>query len=241
MSPDPYFDSVTFPQGHECTALGGDGYTPSLVVRNIPPGANAVIMEYSDRDSQSMDDGGHGKIGYVIPEGAWEVHIPSVPANTFDLPENFYVVEPHKNQVPALGLVGAYLPPCTQAEGHRFYMTVKVVYDRLPKDIGKKKGRKCPPGYHVDSCNRFEQAERDNQQAAWEGCRNAVRNSKYGHLFTEKDIKEYCSQFMPQGDDTSGDQAKTDRAKAEQGNAVQARAGQAQTDPDKTAQAGRAR
>ena len=83
-------------------------------------------MEYSDRDWPPMDEGGHGKIGYRIPEGTTEIVIPSVPGHTFNLPEGFFLVAGHQGS--SWDKAGAYMPPCSGGMGNRYYVTVKAVY-----------------------------------------------------------------------------------------------------------------
>jgi hypothetical protein len=138
---DPLWDGKTIPEGQQCNRFGGDGATPRLTVKNIPSGTNAIIMEYSDRDWPQMDDGGHGKIGYRIPLRTTEVTIPSVPGQTFDLPDGFFLVEAHRS---TRGVAGAYKPPCSGGWGHSYYVTVKAVYDASSKNeesrlLGKAK------------------------------------------------------------------------------------------------------
>jgi hypothetical protein len=117
------------PVGQQCNKFGGNGATPSLMVKNIPNGVNALIMEYSDRDSEYryMDNGGHGKIGYMIMSGTKQIIIPSVPGHSFDLPKGFFLVSAH--QAPNYDKAGAYMPPCSGGKGHLYYVPVKSVYD----------------------------------------------------------------------------------------------------------------
>ena len=81
---DAAWNGKTVPKGQQCRRFGGNGATPALAVGNLPAEANAIILEFSDRDVPKMDNGGHGKIGYRIPSGAGKVVIPSVPGHTFD-------------------------------------------------------------------------------------------------------------------------------------------------------------
>jgi len=128
---DPAWNGETIPAGQQCLRFGGKHpSTPRLMVRGIPPGANAIIMEYSDRSYATMDDGGHGMIGYRIPEGTKEVVVPSVPGHSFDMPEGFFVVSPHR--VPGWATAGAYLPPCSGGKGNHYYVTVKAVSQPSP-------------------------------------------------------------------------------------------------------------
>ena len=122
---DAKWDGKTIPYGQQCGRDNGKGATPPLIIKNIPPEANAIIFEYSDRTYAPMDDGGHGKIGYSIQPGTTEVQVPSIPGNTMSLPEGFFLVAPHSN--PAWDSAGAYLPPCSGGRGNSYYVTVKAV------------------------------------------------------------------------------------------------------------------
>ncbi len=79
-----------------------------------------------------MDDGGHGKIGFKIPENTKEIIIQSVPGHTFELPEGFFIVSAHRN--PDWDIAGAYLPPCSGGGGNAYYVTVKAVYQSSEKN-----------------------------------------------------------------------------------------------------------
>ena len=125
---DPEWDGKAIPISQRCG--GSNASTPRLIVKNIPVGTNAIIMEYSDRDWPPMDDGGHGKIGYWILEDTTEITIPSVPANTFDLPGGFFLVAAHAG---GHFKPGAYMPPCSGGMGNRYYVTVKAVYQASPE------------------------------------------------------------------------------------------------------------
>ena len=124
---DSLWNGKNIPAGQQCDRFGGDGATPRLIVKNIPAGTNALIMEYSDKDYPPMDNGGHGKIGYKITTGTQHVTIPSVPGHTFDLPKGFFLVSAQK--APDWDKAGAYMPPCSGGKGNLYYVTVKAVYD----------------------------------------------------------------------------------------------------------------
>jgi len=124
---DSKWDGKQIPNGQQCNRFGGSANTPSLIVKNIPASPNALIMEYSDKSYAPMDFGGHGKIGYTIETGAKEVTIPSVPGHTFNLPEDFFLVQAHQN--PGWDKAGAYMPPCSGGTGNFYSVEVKAVYD----------------------------------------------------------------------------------------------------------------
>jgi methyltransferase (TIGR00027 family) len=123
---DPEWDGERVPKGQQCLRFGGNNpSTPSLVVKNIPRGTTAVIMEYSDKSYYPMDQGGHGKIGYCIADDKRYVTIPPVPGHSFDLPEGFFLVSRHRGG--AWDRAGAYMPPCSGGRGNLYYVTVKAV------------------------------------------------------------------------------------------------------------------
>ncbi len=123
---DAEWDGITIPIGQQCQRQGGENpSTPRIIVKNIPDGADAIVLEFSDRNFGPMDDGGHGKIGFKISEGIKEVLIPSIPGHSFDLPENFFIIQEH--QASSFDLAGAYMPPCSDGIGNSYYVTVKAV------------------------------------------------------------------------------------------------------------------
>ena len=129
---DPDWNGKQVPVGQNCQKYGGKNpSTPRLIIKGIPSGTNAIIMEYSDRDWGPMDDGGHGKIGYRIVEGTTEITVPSVPGHTFNLPKGFFIVAPHL--APEWDKAGAYMPPCSGGMGNRYYVTINAVYQATPE------------------------------------------------------------------------------------------------------------
>lgn len=122
---DKDWNGERIPDGQQCLREGGiNPSTPSILVANIPAGTVALILEFSDRDFYPMNNGGHGKVGFVIEEGASEVLIPSILGNTFDLSEDFFIVQEH---LTSIGEPGAYMPPCSGGGNHEYYVTVKAV------------------------------------------------------------------------------------------------------------------
>lgn len=119
------WDSKKVPAGQQCEKFGGKGVTPVLTINHIPAGANAIVMEYSDRTYRAMDRGGHGKFGYRIKPRSSTVDIPSIAGHTFDLPKDFFLIEAQR--APTWDKAGAYLPPCSGGKGNNYYVTVKAV------------------------------------------------------------------------------------------------------------------
>ncbi len=128
---DPDWNGKQVPTGQQCQRFGGSNpSTPRLIIKGIPSGTNAIIMEYSDRSFYPMDNGGHGKIGYRIAQNTSEITIPSVPGHSLDLPQGFFLVAKHQG---FRNKGDAYLPPCSGGGGNSYYVTVNAVYQATPE------------------------------------------------------------------------------------------------------------
>jgi len=125
------WDGRIIPDGQQCPAFGGTGSTPGLSIENIPPEANALVLEFSNKSHLPLDKGGQGSIGYRFDSGTHKVIIPPVPGNTFDLPKPFFVISAHRK--PFQNQPGAYLPPCSGGKGNYYYLVVKAI--RMPESI----------------------------------------------------------------------------------------------------------
>ncbi len=133
---DSAWNGDTIPDGQQCTKFYGEGGTPSLRVENIPAGANAIIVEFNDRDYPPLsEDGGHGKIGFWVTEGSNSAVLPPVPGETDSLPKGSFVEEP--NQATGSYATDGYLPPCSGGNDHAYFAVVKAV--RKMKGEGKPK------------------------------------------------------------------------------------------------------
>ncbi len=136
---DPIWGGKDVPDGQQCRRFGGKkARTPELMVMGIPMTADALVVEYGDKSWGSI--GAHGKIGYNIKLGTETIVIPSVPAHTFNLPEDFFLVDEHL--APHWDIAGAYLPPCSGGLGHRYYAVVKAIVrakseNEVPKLMAK--------------------------------------------------------------------------------------------------------
>lgn len=125
---DDTWDGIKVPAGQQCQKFGGQNpATPPLIIKGIPAGSNAIVLEYSDGDYAPMDKGGHGRISFMLDSSANEVTVPSVAGHTFDLPAAFKVLEAHRN--PDWDTAGAYMPPCSGGKGHAYYVTLKATQD----------------------------------------------------------------------------------------------------------------
>ncbi len=122
---DAEWDGKIIPKGQNCKEYGGNGASPRIKVNNIPSGANKLILEFSDATYSPCDNGGHGIISYQIPKGTAETIIPSIPGQTFNLPDGFTLIKEHCGA--DLGMqAGAYIGPCP-GWGNLYYVIVKAV------------------------------------------------------------------------------------------------------------------
>ncbi len=123
---DEIWDGQKIPDGMQCLKFGGVApHSPLLAISGIPPGANVLVLEFSDRDSEKMNNGGHGKIGYTLSTKASSVKIGSIAGHSFELPEGFFMVEAH--QGPNWDKAGAYMPPCSGGKSHFYYITIRAI------------------------------------------------------------------------------------------------------------------
>ncbi|TCS38196.1 hypothetical protein [Reinekea marinisedimentorum] len=123
---DKAWNGMKVPEGQQCQKFGGNNPgSPALTVTDIPAGSDTIVLEYSDRDSAGMNNGGHGRMKYAIPAGAKTVKVPSVPGHSYDLPKGFTMIEAHRG--PGWDKEGAYMPPCSGGKDHAYYVTVKTL------------------------------------------------------------------------------------------------------------------
>lgn len=123
---DTTWDGNQVPVGQQCQKFGGHNpSTPALIVNDIPAGTNTIVLEYSDRDSKKMNNGGHGIMQFTLNSSAKQVTIPSVAGHSFDLPAEFKIIEAHRS--PNWDKAGAYMPPCSGGKGHAYYVTIKTL------------------------------------------------------------------------------------------------------------------
>ena len=152
---DPAWDGKKIPKGQQCTKFGGKGATPALRVENIPAGANAVIVEFNDRNYQPLSwNGGHGKIGFWISEGASSAMLPSVPGETGNLPEGSFVEK--RNRATGGYARPGYLPPCSGRPRPQV----------LRRSEGREEGRRKEKSRRCSRRPRFSWAGTDSP-ASW--------------------------------------------------------------------------
>jgi hypothetical protein len=123
---DELWDGKTIPAGQQCQKFAGHNpATPRLIVSEIPAGSTAIVLAYSDRDVEAMNNGGHGIVRFTLNSPASTVQIPSVLGHTFDIPADFKMIKAHRG--PGWDTAGAYMPPCSGGKGHAYYVTVKTM------------------------------------------------------------------------------------------------------------------
>ncbi|KUJ72319.1 hypothetical protein [Thiomicrospira sp. WB1] len=74
---------------------------------------NLIIAEYSDRDYEPMNHGGHGRMAFAITPDQHLIKLPRVDGHSFHMPKGSFILEPHRN--PKRDKAGAYMPPCSGA------------------------------------------------------------------------------------------------------------------------------
>jgi len=123
---DKIWDGEVIPKGQQCQKFGGDNpATPAWHITGIPAGSNLIILEYSDRDVNRMNNGGHGRMSFTIDATLQQVNIPSVAGHSFTLPPQFSMIEAHRGA--GWDIEGAYMPPCSGGKGHAYYVTIKTL------------------------------------------------------------------------------------------------------------------
>ena len=121
---DSSWDGVKVPAGQHCKMFDGNGSSPELLVENIPTGANALIVSFSDRSFRPNDNGGHGIIGQWVEAGQSSAIVASVAGETNTMPEGMFIEAKFRSN---RGSDGAYLPPCSGGRGNEYYATVSAV------------------------------------------------------------------------------------------------------------------
>lgn len=124
---DADWDGKTIPKGQQCREYDGNGASPRITIQNIPFQANMLILEFSDATYKPCDNGGHGVISYKIAQGSVEITVPSIPGQTFDLPNGFSLIQQHCG-ANLLMQPGAYIGPCPGI-GNLYYVRVKALYE----------------------------------------------------------------------------------------------------------------
>jgi len=119
------WDGKAVPKEGVCQVHGGKGDTPELIVSGIPAGANAVIVEFSDRSFSPMDNGGHGVIGWKIPAGATSATLKPVPGMTHAVADGAWI---ESHNAATRDVAPGYRGPCSGGRGNTYEADVKAVY-----------------------------------------------------------------------------------------------------------------
>jgi len=124
---DNKWDGKTVPKDEVCRRGGANGSSPELQVSGIPQGANAVVVEFNDRSYAPMStNGGHGAIWVTVNKQS-SITIPSVPTESFDIPEGVNVEHNHRGSGNGIS-PGVYIAPCSRGNGNFYFADIKAVY-----------------------------------------------------------------------------------------------------------------
>ena len=124
---DSHWDGKWIPVEQQCLTFGGNQpATPALKIMGIPEQTNLLILEYSDRSYQPMNNGGHGRMAYAISSPTQSLQLPAIAGHSFELPNGFMALEAHRN--PKWDKAGAYMPPCSGGKGNSYYVTIQAVH-----------------------------------------------------------------------------------------------------------------
>ena len=122
---DAQWDGKIVPKSGICQPFEGKGDTPPLKISGIPAGANAIVVEYSDRSFAPMDNGGHGILRYSITKGSAEVMLPATPGLTDKMPAGVVIEADNRGQ---RNIAPGYRGPCSGGRGNSYEAVVKAVY-----------------------------------------------------------------------------------------------------------------
>ena len=121
----PAWTGKSVPKDGVCQVYGGKGDTPEMKVSGIPAGANAIVVEFSDRTYAPMNNGGHGIIGWKIESGSGSAVLKPVPGMTATVPDGTWVEADNRStNTPAPG----YRGPCSGGRGNTYEADVKAVF-----------------------------------------------------------------------------------------------------------------
>lgn len=132
---DSKWDGKKIPKDQVCSLFTKKaGSTPSLIISNIPKGANAIIMEINDEGYLPLsNDGGHGKVGFWIQKGSSSVTLPTVPGEMYEnLPKDTFIESASKSK--GRYATRGYLPPCSGGRNHMYSAEIKAVYKAKKDD-----------------------------------------------------------------------------------------------------------
>jgi hypothetical protein len=83
---DPNWDGVKVPKVGQCKNCGGEGLSPALRIKNIPPDTGLIIIEFNDKSMPALSKGGgHGAVSFKV-ENKTEIIVPSIGEQTLIYP-----------------------------------------------------------------------------------------------------------------------------------------------------------
>ena len=118
------WDGQKVPTGQQCVLFGGKGATPPMMIKGLPAGTAAVVVEFNDKSYPPLStNGGHGAIGFKV--SGKTANLPAVPGMTNKVPKGSYVV--HAARSSGEYASKGYLPPCSGGRGNRYEAVVKAL------------------------------------------------------------------------------------------------------------------
>lgn len=116
---DPKWDGQKIPESGRCRSCGGKGFSPALMVRNIPQYTDTLIAEFNDKSAGIF----HGAVRFRISQKS-EFVIPSVQEQTLDLPQGVEIESEHRAP---FGDRGAYMAPCGCGSEYVYEATILAI------------------------------------------------------------------------------------------------------------------
>lgn len=116
---DPQWDGKRVPPIGQCTNCGSQGFSPPLMVTNIPARTDALIIEFKDKTMPTD----HGAIRFNISQQT-EFSIPSFPEQTYDLPQGAEMETEHNAPI---GKPGVYMAPCGCGWNNKYVATIVAI------------------------------------------------------------------------------------------------------------------
>lgn len=122
---DVTWNGRSIPKSGVCSNDGGGDLGPALVVRDIPAGANAIIVQFNDLDHPALDsNGGLGSIGLWL-ENHHEAFFPPVKGYSVSMPDRVFI---ERNALTRGRMASqGYVAPCSGGTGHRYTAEVLAV------------------------------------------------------------------------------------------------------------------
>ena len=123
---DENWGGKRIPRDHVCKRFGGkDAHSPQIRVIGIPQEATAILLSFNDETYGPMNRGGHGMLIFDH-QGASAALVPSIPAETSEIPELFTAFKDHRGSSWSR-TKGAYLPPCSGGSNNFYSVEISAV------------------------------------------------------------------------------------------------------------------